>query len=179
MSNAPDTLPPVDDWRKKAACDATTTDLFFPVGEGPLAQQQTANAKRICHTCPVMNTCLRWALNEHQDVGVWGGLDERERQKIHRRRLSHNTPAKPPRTPESILAERSVTVTGGHITWSGSSPVSFHGWDFTPAQLAWFVAHKVRPAGHLRASCGHPGCIAAEHRYETAARVNTQQPATA
>ncbi|MFG2670819.1 WhiB family transcriptional regulator [Streptomyces sp. NPDC048445] len=170
MSYAPDTLPPVDDWRKKAACDATTTDLFFPVGEGPLAQQQTADAKRICHTCPVMDACLRWALNEHQDVGVWGGLDERQRRRIHKRRPVGAAPAKPPRTPETVLAAKSATLPGGHVAWTGSSPVIIHGEEYTAPQLAWVVAYGALPVGHLTRSCSQPGCIAPEHRLDAAGR---------
>jgi WhiB family redox-sensing transcriptional regulator len=33
-----------------------------------------------------MEQCLRWALESGQDSGVWGGLSERERRRIHRRR---------------------------------------------------------------------------------------------
>lgn len=174
MSRAPDTLARPHEWRDSAACrTAPDPEIFFPVGESIPALQQAEDAKRICHRCPVMDQCLNWALSTRQDMGVLGGLDERERARLHGRRLHHNVPAKPRRTPAGILAERAVELPGGHMTWPGSSPVSFHGWDFTPAQLAWFVAYGVRPAGHLRATCGHPGCITAEHRKETAARKAT------
>ena len=47
----------------------------------------TAIAKAICETCPVRAECLADAL-EHGVLahGVWGGTDDRERQRLRRER---------------------------------------------------------------------------------------------
>lgn len=30
----------------------------------------------ICHTCPVQQKCLNWAVEHNERGGTWGGLDE-------------------------------------------------------------------------------------------------------
>jgi len=40
-------------------------------------------AKAICATCPVREECLEYALETNQDSGIWGGLDEEQRQLGH------------------------------------------------------------------------------------------------
>ena len=62
------------DWRHKAACLTEDPELFFPVGNTGPALQQIEEAKAVCHRCPVMDTCLKWAIETSQDAGVWGGL---------------------------------------------------------------------------------------------------------
>ncbi|MDQ1012859.1 hypothetical protein QFZ82_007344 [Streptomyces sp. V4I23] len=36
--------------------------------------------------CPVREQCLKWALENNQESGVWGGLNEDERRSLKRRR---------------------------------------------------------------------------------------------
>lgn len=46
-------------------------------------------AKRVCATCTVRQQCLDYALETKQEVGVWGGLTERERsQRLPSRHIS-------------------------------------------------------------------------------------------
>lgn len=73
------------DWRHKAACLEQDPELFFPIGSSGPAMAQAEQAKRICRTCVVMDTCLKWALDTNQDAGVWGGMGEEERRAIRRR----------------------------------------------------------------------------------------------
>ncbi|WP_431879161.1 WhiB family transcriptional regulator [Amycolatopsis sacchari] len=73
------------DWRHDAACRAEDPELFFPVGNSGPALRQTAEAKAVCHRCPVGSDCLAWALATGQDSGVWGGLAEDERRALKRR----------------------------------------------------------------------------------------------
>lgn len=73
------------DWRFGAPCGQADPELFFPIGYSKEARDQEKQAKRICGTCPVAETCLQWALATRQDSGVWGGLSEDERRRIHRR----------------------------------------------------------------------------------------------
>ncbi|MFJ3600961.1 WhiB family transcriptional regulator [Streptomyces sp. NPDC090126] len=72
-------------WRIHAACLDEDPDLFFPIGTTGPAIAQAEGAKAVCRRCPVMEACLDWALESGQDHGVWGGTDENERRRIHRR----------------------------------------------------------------------------------------------
>ena len=66
------------DWRHEAACRDEDPELFFPIGN-------TGPAQAVCRRCPVVDDCLRWALETGQDSGVWGGLSEDERRALKRR----------------------------------------------------------------------------------------------
>ncbi|MEU2762965.1 WhiB family transcriptional regulator [Streptomyces sp. NPDC007094] len=78
-------LPVKTNWRTNAACLDEDPDLFFPIGTTGPAIAQAEEAKAVCRRCPVMEACLDWALESGQDHGVWGGTDENERRRIHRR----------------------------------------------------------------------------------------------
>jgi WhiB family redox-sensing transcriptional regulator len=73
-------------WIARAGCLGEDPEMFFPVGSGPAALEQEAEAKLVCGTCPVRDECLEWALATCQDAGVWGGLGEEERRRIRRAR---------------------------------------------------------------------------------------------
>ncbi|MFI6950292.1 WhiB family transcriptional regulator [Streptomyces sp. NPDC050422] len=75
----------MENWRTHAACRDEDPDLFFPIGSTGPALVQTEDAKAVCHGCPVREECLRWALENGQDAGVWGGLGEAERRALKRR----------------------------------------------------------------------------------------------
>lgn len=75
------------DWRDRAACkDADDPELWFPIGTTGPARMQEAEAKAVCKTCPVIEDCLTWAIDNRQEYGVWGGLGEDERRSLKRRR---------------------------------------------------------------------------------------------
>ena len=73
------------DWRSQAACLTVDPELFFPVGNTGPAIAQIAEAKEVCARCEVIDTCLKWALENGQDAGVWGGMSEDERRPPKRR----------------------------------------------------------------------------------------------
>jgi WhiB family transcriptional regulator, redox-sensing transcriptional regulator len=73
------------DWRDHAACRDADPELFFPDGDIGSARAQVKTAKLICRGCPVSATCLNWALADGQEAGIWGGLTEDERRRLHRR----------------------------------------------------------------------------------------------
>lgn len=75
----------MENWRMRAACREVDPDLFFPIGSTGPALVQTEDAKEVCATCPVREQCLRWALENGQDSGVWGGMGEDERRALKRR----------------------------------------------------------------------------------------------
>jgi WhiB family redox-sensing transcriptional regulator len=68
------------DWRTSAACRHNDPDALFVRG----AEQH--KAKAICEGCPVRMQCLAEALDQQIQFGVWGGLTERERRSLLRRR---------------------------------------------------------------------------------------------
>ena len=43
-------------------------------------------AKQVCGACPVRTECLAEALDNQIEWGVWGGMTERERRALLRRR---------------------------------------------------------------------------------------------
>lgn len=82
------------DWRHRAACLSAEPEVFFPVGN----PQVSATArlliafvkKTYCGSeenpvCEVRKECLKFALDTHQDEGVWGGLTDGERKTLRRR----------------------------------------------------------------------------------------------
>ena len=73
------------DRRHRASCLDEDPELFFPIGNTGPALLQIEQAKAVCHRCPVIDTCLKWALESGQDAGVWGGLSEDERRALKRR----------------------------------------------------------------------------------------------
>ena len=78
------------DWRNYAACRDADPELFFPDRDIRSARAQLKTAKLICRGCPVSTTCLSWALASGQEAGIWGGLTEEERRRLHRRGLDFN-----------------------------------------------------------------------------------------
>lgn len=75
----------MDDWRQHAACRREDPDLFFPIGTSGPALLQTEQAKAVCRRCPVRESCLEWAMETDQTLGVWGGTSENERRSLKRR----------------------------------------------------------------------------------------------
>lgn len=76
---APQQRPEPDDWRYWAACLEVDPELFHPAKGKPAAP-----AKMICADCVVAFECLEFALAHEMTFGVWGGLSERERRRLHR-----------------------------------------------------------------------------------------------
>ncbi|AHU90322.1 WhiB family transcriptional regulator [Trueperella pyogenes] len=73
------------DWRHRAECLNEDPELFFPIGSSGPAMAQVERAKAVCSRCDVQETCLKWALDNNQDAGVWGGMSEDERRTLKRR----------------------------------------------------------------------------------------------
>jgi hypothetical protein len=58
------------------ACLNTDVDMFPEEGHGVTVAQQ------LCRQCPVQTTCATYALERGEVWGVWGGLSQRERERI-------------------------------------------------------------------------------------------------
>lgn len=68
------------DWTAFAACREGDPDELFVSG----AEQN--RVKTLCLGCPVRTECLADALDNRVEFGVWGGMTERERRALLRRR---------------------------------------------------------------------------------------------
>ena len=71
-------------WRDHASCRFVDPAIFFPTGEPALAVAEIEAAKEVCRTCPVQASCLRFAFENKQEHGIWGGTDEVERRRLRR-----------------------------------------------------------------------------------------------
>lgn len=67
-------------WAERGACRDVDPDSLFVPGA---AQHR---AKRVCASCPVRLECLSEALDNRMEFGIWGGMTERERRSLLRRR---------------------------------------------------------------------------------------------
>jgi WhiB family transcriptional regulator, redox-sensing transcriptional regulator len=72
-------------WQKKGNCRDAPTYLFFP---GRRDRVLLDAAKAICADCPVKRQCLQYGLDTGS-AGVWGGLNELERQQLRGLRGGH------------------------------------------------------------------------------------------
>ena len=70
-------------WRQQARCRGVDPEVFYPVSDD---DEDAEEAKSICALCPVREACLEFALTTREKHGVWGGLTERERRRVLRRR---------------------------------------------------------------------------------------------
>ena len=68
------------DWASRGACRTSDPDALFVQGA---AQNR---AKAVCMGCAVRTECLADALDNRVEFGVWGGMTERERRALLRRR---------------------------------------------------------------------------------------------
>ena len=71
----------MDNWLERAACDGLDPAIFFPdkSGQGNL---QASKARKVCNMCPVQEECLKYALDNNEKWGIWGGKTEKERRKL-------------------------------------------------------------------------------------------------
>ncbi|MFE9360910.1 WhiB family transcriptional regulator [Streptomyces olivaceoviridis] len=67
-------------WSARAVCRRADPDELFVDGA---AQNR---AKALCTGCPVHTECLAHALDHRIEHGIWGGMTERERRALLRRR---------------------------------------------------------------------------------------------
>jgi len=77
-------------WQADGACRDADLGLFFsPDGDDETRVERAAERRRrlrqairICEQCPVRQVCRRYALENGEKFGVWGGLTETERRRI-------------------------------------------------------------------------------------------------
>lgn len=67
-------------WQSRGRCAEVDPDLFYPEIGNSYAPS------RVCTGCEVRQQCLDWAVDTHQEFGIWGGLGRRARQRYRRQR---------------------------------------------------------------------------------------------
>ncbi|MFG2869538.1 WhiB family transcriptional regulator [Streptomyces sp. NPDC048338] len=67
-------------WMVSALCRTAQADDLFVEGAAQ------SRAKALCSGCPVRAECLAHALDGRIEHGVWGGMTERERRALLKRR---------------------------------------------------------------------------------------------
>lgn len=72
-----------DDWQSRARCRGLESEQFFVRGS-----TQARHAIAVCDRCTVRAECLRYAVENRVDFGVWGGMTERQRRAYQRRLAS-------------------------------------------------------------------------------------------
>ena len=71
------------DWHDEGLCRETDPEAFFPeIG------QEGWSAKNVCAICSVRDKCLKSALDNDEEWGVWGGLTYRERRRFSKAGLA-------------------------------------------------------------------------------------------
>lgn len=77
---------PEPDWRDQAECRGYDPEDWFPVSEleSGTALAHVAHVKSICSCCPVIDSCLSWALSAKEQHGIWGGMTAKERASLKR-----------------------------------------------------------------------------------------------
>lgn len=72
-------------WQGKAACRGPESALFFPPSWTERRVERSEReeiAKAICASCGVRQACLDFAVEIHEQHGIWGGLNESERRRL-------------------------------------------------------------------------------------------------
>jgi WhiB family transcriptional regulator, redox-sensing transcriptional regulator len=71
--------PPPGGWQEHGLCIGADPEIFFP-SHGDAGM----HARRICAICAVRADCLEYATRA-DEYGIWGGLDQSQRQSLRRR----------------------------------------------------------------------------------------------
>jgi WhiB family redox-sensing transcriptional regulator len=69
-----------NEWAQHGACGKAEPDALFVPGAAQKA------AKQLCIGCPVIVECLVDSLDNQTEFGVWGGMTERQRRALLKRR---------------------------------------------------------------------------------------------
>lgn len=82
---------PDTSWHQYASCKGLETSVFFgdgKVGGSKMRSVGKRNAIRICQGCPVRIQCLKYAVLNNMEWGIWGGYDMRDLKGSGRKELA-------------------------------------------------------------------------------------------
>ena len=68
-------------WMDRAACRGRRDIDFFPEEN---YNQRSLPAVALCRNCPVKDECLEFAIENHIQYGIWGGLNYPQRKRYLR-----------------------------------------------------------------------------------------------
>lgn len=68
------------EWKERGDCYGDNDDSMFPEKE----RAQKIVAQRCLLLCPVQEECLAYAFDADERYGVWGGLTEKQREKLRK-----------------------------------------------------------------------------------------------
>lgn len=173
-----------NDWRHYAACREEDPELFFPPSTEGASTLAVEQAKAVCTRCPVVDSCLRFALDENIPAGIFGGLTADERRSINRaatrknltaeettQRAQHARQHTKPNTLQQLFETNTVRLFGGHLAWTGPSQAWFQGRPYTPKKLAFVIDRGREPEGRVLNDCGNSECVLAAHVADDAERM--------
>jgi WhiB family redox-sensing transcriptional regulator len=80
-------------WAANAACVGHDPDLWFTPGE--IDDPGPRQAIAICRTCPVLDSCLQYALGQPGLHGIWGGTTAVQRTRRRRLSSAASNPVRP------------------------------------------------------------------------------------
>ena len=88
MTAQTDTLEPIGPlhrpaWQARANCRGLDPDIFYPTRGVRLGE-----VKAVCAGCVVREDCLEYALANGEKFGIWGGVSERQRRLMRKRRAA-------------------------------------------------------------------------------------------
>lgn len=171
------------EWMANASCRAEEPSQFFPDGSTGGWIPFIDAAKAICAACPVLAACREWALDTRQPYGIWGGLTEQERRRVHNRLADNKQmpreqaigavlhPRGKGRPVADLFAERSEIDADGHTRWLlHHTSFSMGGRNRTPRQISFLLTHDREPEGRTTATCHVKGCITGTHLEDEAMR---------
>ncbi|MEV4941470.1 WhiB family transcriptional regulator [Streptomyces zaomyceticus] len=148
-------------WHARGACrelEAHEADrLFF---SAPRALANIAEAKSICHACPVRQDCFTHALDNDIRWGMWGGLTEAERRPWH---------AKVAKRLDYARVRAAIMGRDVFLTTAERDAVTRHAYvsRWTPERLSYVLAVDLDHARDLLRDAGH--AITDRDRYWTSA----------
>lgn len=67
------------EWQGEARCLEVDPEIFFPERGG-----SSKAARSVCNECSVRVECLKYALANREQFGIWGGTSERERRRLRK-----------------------------------------------------------------------------------------------
>ncbi len=71
-----------NNWQRTALCKGIRSSLFFPPSTSEKKEEKErreSRAKAICGRCKVIAPCREYALTLKEPYGIWGGMNESER----------------------------------------------------------------------------------------------------
>lgn len=67
---------------EKPLCAEVGTEIFFADKDTPDYLLLNKQARKICALCTHRIECANWAIENHEEFGIWGGLGGRARMDI-------------------------------------------------------------------------------------------------